>query len=578
MADLTPLAALNLTPTTAKAVRPQSGDNLVGFGTLKGRDPAVDGPAQDAHIAAAAPHTGHATTGALATVATAAATAATAASAAQSSADAAQADVDAHEAAAAPHTGHATTGALSTEVTNRTNADTTLQMNITAEVARAMAEEANLASLIGAAGGGNVVGTGTSVVGTVAVTNNTTTSALVPTPVTVNPSTGDIAGARDIAARNLNPTGTVKGRDPAVDGPAQDAHIAAAAPHSGHATTGALSTEVTNRGNADTALQSNITALAAVVTAVDAAAEHVANKNAASGYPGLGSDGYIDPPHIALARSRNIAVARGRITYVPPLLRARAPILRASNHWYGDESTGSRTSSGHRAGSVAIAPNNAGVSGGPIHPDAGSFPFVNVDCSMDFNGYPNYHGKRFHSSNAQAESGKDGYEVGRRIPAAYLLRNQGQRRKLKFKIKNALADNVFFELAVEPNHRRGVFSAASRARLIAGPFNMQWTGWYDLEAMVDFHYLGGTRWCASASFSLRALIAEQGLEVWSDTVSADIVSGFNFQTTVCEFLTYAFQVNTFNLVNTYGTYTAQGTGSLEAVLVSSETEPLVACR
>lgn len=79
-------------------------------------------------------------------------------------------------------------------------------------------------------GSGNVTGPGSSTDNQVARFSGVGGDAIKTSPVSISDA-GAVSGVASIAV-----SGTVDGRDVSVDGTAQDAHIAAAAPHSGHAT------------------------------------------------------------------------------------------------------------------------------------------------------------------------------------------------------------------------------------------------------------------------------------------------------------------------------------------------------
>lgn len=144
--------------------------------------------------------------------------------------------------------------------------------------------DGTLATPPGLGGGGNVTGSGLppAANSVPVVTSPTSTTAISPTPVTIDQTTGDMAGvrdlaARDVAARNLNPTGTVKGRDPAADGPALDAVVAGLAAElvaraaADAANVAAISAEGTARAAGDAANAAAVVAEAAARAAAIAA-------------------------------------------------------------------------------------------------------------------------------------------------------------------------------------------------------------------------------------------------------------------------------------------------------------------
>jgi hypothetical protein len=169
--------------------------NLTVSGTVDGRDVSADGTAQDTHIAAAAPHAGHLTGPA-------------------SVADNRLARFD------------GTTGKIVQEsvidVDDLGNVDGVKNLTMSGDLVLESGE-------ITAPGGIDIAGS-------VEVGATLTTGALIVE------STSTLGGNVSVTG-NISVSGTVDGRDVSTDGTAQDAHIAAANPHSGHAIGAASSTD-----------------------------------------------------------------------------------------------------------------------------------------------------------------------------------------------------------------------------------------------------------------------------------------------------------------------------------------------
>lgn len=471
MADRNVASIEPTTPGKAKVAAAQPGDNLVGFDTVKGRDPAADGVALDAHLAAAAPHPGHATDAELATVAGAVATA--------------QGEIDAHEAAGSPHANHATLvggkvpmGQLASGTPNGS---------------QFIRDDGQLAVPPG--GGGNVNGSGTSLVDEVPILDNTTTTALAPSGVTINRTTKDVAGVRDLAARHLNPTGTVKGRDPAVDGPALDAHLAAAAPHPGHATDAELATvagalaaheaaAAPHPGHATDAELATVAAAAAQAqTEIDAheaaVAPHADHLTNASNLASSGNDVVAEPEVglaasdagqllelYSLAGSFGVDVARvGNSLRVTRRPRLWAPRNRPLAEGYTPVRSSSRRTAGAVGDNAASGPN--------YHPavlldNHGAsdhlWPYM-LHGGVDFYGIVHKFHRRLRGTSLSDTSAIKGFEFGHRVEAGHARDGQTFLWELDGAIENVGWTDAFVDFAVEINPTAGNFAGPNLMRL-----------------------------------------------------------------------------------------------------------------
>lgn len=230
-------------------------------------------------------------------------------------------------------------------------------------------------------------------------------------------------------------------------------------------------------------------------------------------------------------------------------------------------------SSGVRAGLIALAPNNAGVYGGPVHPDAGSFPFTTLFTSIDYNGYPAFNHARLNSLNAGNNSGEDGYPNGLLVTAGAFQRGDGYDLTVRGRMKNSASASAFVEFAIEPNHVRGVFNAPGRARLLTGVLGETWSGWLDFSCEMRWRYFKGAGWQVDAV--MRWFKPGFGF-VFERPMQAVVTAGVNLRTTTA-LLCHQMRVDNIANLNTYnGTY--QGLGTLEIVAQHIELQPVIGNR
>jgi hypothetical protein len=337
---------------------------------------------------------------------------------------------------------------------------------------------------------------------------------------------------------NVTAGGTVDGRDIAADGTAQDAHIAAASPHSGHAIGIASVTDealvrfdgtggkqlqagpITVNDSGDVAGARDIGCrnisptgtvdgrdIAADGTKLDgiaAGAEVNASANVGTVPSDIGTD-VFDGETGAVQNFRRMRSGRGirvsgasQVNTIDLDLSPVQPMRDVPRAF---------VVAGSKQAGATLRPNITGdvdptvQNGQVIHDGDVLYPFM-CWAPLDYYSYPHHEFRQMPGQTVAGVGVSKGWENGQRFRKGDLIARPGRgaRWDIRAKLKNVGWTDAFFEFVLEPNPAVTVYAGANRVRFLSGELGYTDADWLLLDVSIELavHRATEYSWTARA--------------------------------------------------------------------------------
>lgn len=430
--------------------------------------------------------------------------------------------LDDHIAAASPHSEHATLsgGFVPTSELGSGSADATkfLRGDQTWQTP-------------GGGGLGDVVGPATATDERLARWDGASGDLLQSSPVTVSDA-GAVSGVTSLSCSSVTVSGTVDGRDVSADGATLDAHVGAGAgAHANVVASGAAGFMT----GADKAKLDGVAAAAAALTA--SAPQTVGTANAVGNGTDAARANHVHDHGSQTSGSHHAAATTSVAGFMSTtdkqkhgdLAGGAVPGRRftpiAVQH---DKPRAYRTYGNWIAGATGSAPSLHGA--GTDH----RWPWMVATC-LDYETYPHDLHQRLESSLSSGNnSGIKGYAEGDFIAKGEFWRGRKIRYDGSGYMQNGVNVDAFFEFDLIPNPTASTsnYEDANRMRMLSGEIGMTWTGNRGFDYEIELESKG------AAAYSWRALFrlyesyeidgGPRGQVIWRQEVSGSVTSGLNW--------------------------------------------------